>query len=296
MKHTVQIKSPGPQGLPPHEKGRRPQVLTIAGSDSGGGAGIQGDIKAIEANGAYALSVITSVTAQNTCKTIAAFDLPLSIIKAQLQAVFEDFEISAIKTGMLASKAIVKGLAEFLAKQSPKHLVVDPVMVSKSGYALLKPDAIASLVADIIPIATLLTPNIVEAETLSKISIKTIEEAEQAAKTISQLGCPAVLIKGGHLAEAPGCDILFDQGTITRFEGQFIETPHTHGTGCAYSAAIAAQLAHGKALVPAIKAAKHYLSAAIGHPLHIGHGQGPINHFYFLSESGASNKGDRKQR
>jgi len=284
MKHKVQSASQGQGQASRRKKKVRPQVLSIAGSDSGGGAGIQGDMKAIEANGAYALSVITSVTAQNTLNTTAAFDLPLSIIKAQLQAVFADFEIAAIKTGMLSSRPIVKALAAFLSRIKIRHLVVDPVMISKSGYALLKPDAVSALVTELIPLATLLTPNIEEAQTLAKMRIDTIAHAEAAAKKISKLGCAAVLIKGGHLPEAPGCDLLFERGKITRFAGKFIETPHTHGTGCAYASAIASQLALGKPLVRAVKAAKRYVSAAIEQPLSIGHGQGPINHFYFLSD------------
>lgn len=259
-----------------------PQVLTIAGSDPGGGAGIQGDIKTIEANGAYALSVLTSVTAQNTVKMTAAFDIPLRIIEAQLNAIFDDFDPLAIKTGVLSSKAIVVRIAHLLKKISIKHLVVDPVMISKSGYPLLNPEAVSVLISDLIPMASLLTPNIEEAERLTDLTIRTVSQAESAAKKIRKLGCHAVLIKGGHLSEAPGCDILFDGSRVKHFNEKFFDTPHTHGTGCGYSAAIATHLAKGKPLDQAVLDAKRYVTAAISHPLAIGHGQGPINHFYFL--------------
>ncbi|MFQ5597210.1 MAG: bifunctional hydroxymethylpyrimidine kinase/phosphomethylpyrimidine kinase [Nitrospiria bacterium] len=262
----------------------RKQVLTIAGSDSGGGAGIQGDIKAIEANGAYAMSVLTSVTAQNTIKMTATFDLPLWLIEAQMKAVFEDFDVSAVKTGMLASKVIVKRVSDLLKQVSFKHLVVDPIMTSKTGHALLQPDALSVLISDLIPMATLLTPNVPEAERLANTSIHTIADGRRAAEKIKDLGCRAVLIKGGHLPEAPGCDILFDGKEIRLYEAPFFDTPHTHGTGCTFSAAIAAQLAIGKPLHRAVSDAKRYVGNAIRHPLGIGHGQGPTNHFYFLDE------------
>lgn len=200
-----------------------------------------------------------------------------------MKAIFEDFEVSAIKTGMLSSKSIVKRVADLLKRVSIKHLVVDPVMISKSGYPLLKPDAISVLVSNLIPLATLLTPNIEEANQLAGTRIRTIGEAEAAAQKIAELGCPSVLIKGGHLEEKPGCDILFHQGKITLLKGRYLDTPHTHGTGCTYSAAIATHLAFGLSLVSAVKKAKHYITEAIHHPLEIGHGHGPTNHFYFLT-------------
>ena len=260
-----------------------PLVLSIAGSDPGGGAGIQGDIKSIHANGAYALSVVSAVTAQNTIETTASFELPLHIIKAQLKAVSDDFKISATKTGMLASKAIVECVADYLKQQALAPLVVDPVMVSTNGYSLLNADALSALKEDLIPLASLLTPNIAEAEILSGMTITSRMEAESATKVIHQLGCRAVLIKGGHLAEAPGYDLLYDGHETTWFEGRLIKTPNTHGTGCTYSAAIAAHLAQHKPLTQAVMDAKRYVTEAIRYGLDIGHGQGPTNHFYSAS-------------
>jgi hydroxymethylpyrimidine/phosphomethylpyrimidine kinase len=274
----IKTHSPAPQRSRP-----LPQVLTIAGSDSGGGAGIQADIKAIQANGAFAMSVLTSVTAQNTREVTTAFDLPLRVIEAQFKAIFDDFEVSAVKTGMLSSKGIVKRVSLLLRQRPVQKLVVDPVMVSKSGYNLLRPEAVALVKSDLIPLATLVTPNIHEAELLSEMKIKNLCEAEAAARKIFTFGCRAVLIKGGHLLEERGCDLLFDGETATVLKGEFIETPHTHGTGCTYSAAIATQLAHGRPLGEAVLSAKNYVTEAIRHALAIGRGHGPTDHFYFLS-------------
>ncbi len=265
-------------------KGRiLPQVLTIAGSDSGGGAGVQADIKAIQANGAFALSVLTSITAQNTREVTTAFDLPLRVIEAQFNAVFDDFQIAAVKTGMLSSKGIVKRVSLLLKQRPVQNLVVDPVMVSKSGYNLLKPDAVALVKSDLIPLAALVTPNIHEAELLSEMKIRNLCEAEEAARKIFEFGCRTVLVKGGHLLEQRGADLLFDGERATVLKGEFIDTPHTHGTGCTYSAAIAAQLALGKPLNQAVASAKNYVTEAIRHALAIGHGHGPTDHFYFLT-------------
>jgi hydroxymethylpyrimidine/phosphomethylpyrimidine kinase len=257
-------------------------VLTIAGSDSGGGAGIQADIKAIQANGAFAMTVLTSITAQNTKEVTTAFDLPLRVIEAQLAAVFDDFDLSAVKTGMLSSKGIVKRVSLLLRQRPVRNLVVDPVMVSKSGYNLLKPDAVALVKSDLLPLAALVTPNIHEAELLSGMKIRNLSDAEEAARKIFAFGCRAVLVKGGHLLEERGCDLLFDGETASVFKGEFIDTPNTHGTGCTYSAAIAAHLARGKPLNRAVQSAKSYVTEAIRHGLPIGHGQGPTDHFYFL--------------
>ncbi|MBI3804604.1 MAG: bifunctional hydroxymethylpyrimidine kinase/phosphomethylpyrimidine kinase [Nitrospirae bacterium] len=258
------------------------QILTIAGSDSGGGAGIQADIKAIQANGAFAMSVLTSITAQNTRTVTTAFDLPLRVVEAQIRAIFDDFTVAAVKTGMLSSKAIVKRVALLLKEVGAPNLVVDPVMVSKSGYPLLKPDAITLMRTDLFPLAALVTPNIHEAELLTGMKIRTLSDAEAAARKIHPLGCRAVLIKGGHLLEERGCDLLFDGKETTLYRTEFIDSQHTHGTGCTYSAAIAARLGQGKPLKEAIREAKGYVTEAIRHGLAIGHGQGPTDHFYFL--------------
>jgi hydroxymethylpyrimidine/phosphomethylpyrimidine kinase len=260
------------------------QVLTIAGSDSGGGAGIQADLKAMSANGVYGMSVITSITAQNTLGVTAVHDLPVSIIEAQMEAIFSDFEVAAVKTGMLSTAEIVKAVSGRLAKQQVKNLVIDPVMVAKGGQALLQDDAVALMKSDLIPLALVVTPNIYEAELLSDRTIHTLAEARQAAKAIHNLGCRNVLIKGGHLQERPATDLLYDGRFFRVYSAEFIDTPNTHGTGCTYASTIAANLAKGIPLHEAIEAAKNYLTEAIRNSLAIGHGHGPTNPFYFLSE------------
>lgn len=258
------------------------QVLTIAGSDSGGGAGIQGDLKAMSANGVFALSVITAVTAQNTEEVTEVFELPASIIAAQIDAVFDDFDIAAVKTGMLSSTAIVELVAKMLAPQQIANLVVDPVMTSKTGHPLLKPDAIETLKRLLLPLALVVTPNIHEAQLLSGIAITNLADARRAAKIIHGFGSKYVLIKGGHLPTDRATDLLYDGRFFNIYKGEFIDTPHTHGTGCTFASALAAQLARGKSVPDAVQAAKTYLTEAIRHSLAIGHGTGPTNHFYFL--------------
>jgi len=258
------------------------QVLTIAGSDSGGGAGIQGDLKAMSAHGVFALSVITAITAQNTEEVTNVFELPSSIIHAQLAAVFDDFDIAAVKTGMLSSTAIVELVAKMLAPQKVANLVVDPVMVSKTGHALLKPDAIEAMKKLLFPQALVVTPNIHEAQQLSGLAIENISDARRAAKIIHGFGSKYVLIKGGHLPADRATDLLYDGRFFNIYKGEFIDTPHTHGTGCTFASALAAQLARGKSVPDAVQAAKTYLTEAIQHSLAIGHGTGPTNHFYFL--------------
>ena len=256
------------------------QILTIAGSDSGGGAGIQADIKAISANGGYAMSVITSVTAQNTVAVTDAFDLPISLIEAQLDAVFTDFEVASVKTGMLSSSAIVEAVTRKLKEHTPPTIVVDPVMISKSKFPLLKEEAIDSLKTALIPLATVITPNIYEAELLAQQEIRNTDEAKHAAKVIAELGCHAVLVKGGHLTGSSAVDVLYCDGEWSFFEAEWVETENTHGTGCTYSSAIATQLAQGKDLEDAIRTAKVYVTGAIQHALNIGHGHGPTHHFF----------------
>ncbi|MBI4401662.1 MAG: bifunctional hydroxymethylpyrimidine kinase/phosphomethylpyrimidine kinase [Nitrospirae bacterium] len=258
------------------------QVLTIAGSDSSGGAGIQADLKAMAANGVFGMSVITSITAQNTKGVAAVHDLPVSVIEAQLDAIFDDFDVAAVKTGMLSSAAIVDAVSRKLQKYGVTALVVDPVMVAKSGHPLLQQDAVDHLKATLIPLALLVTPNVHEAERLSGLAIKSLADARQAAKAIHKLGCKHVLIKGGHLLAEKGTDLLYDGRFFNVYKGEFIDTPHTHGTGCTFASAIAAQLAKGKPLPDAVQTAKTYITEAIRHGLAIGHGKGPTNPFYFL--------------
>ena len=260
------------------------QILTVAGSDSGGGAGIQADLKSIHANGGYGLSVITSVTAQNTREVTRAFDLPTDLIDAQIDAIFSDFDVAAVKTGMLSSVEIVGVVAKKLRHYSPRNIVIDPVTLSKSRYPLLQPDAIECLKAELMPLATVVMPNIPEAELLTDCEIQTLDDAKAAAKIIQGYGCQGVLVKGGHLSGEKSTDVLYVDGDFTLFEAERIETKNTHGTGCTYSAAIATHLGLGKDLITAIQAAKDYITNAIRYSLDIGGGHGPTNHFYFLNK------------
>ena len=257
-------------------------VLTIAGSDPSGGAGIQADLKALSANGVFGMSVLTSITAQNTCGVSSVFHLPSDIIEAQLDAIFSDIPVTTIKTGMLATPSIIMTVSKKLAMQNIAHLVVDPVMVAKGGHALLEEEAISSLKSELCPQAFLITPNIYEAEVLSGKTIKTLAEVRAAAKIIHQLGCRHVLIKGGHLQEQPGTDLLYDGRFFRMYKGEYIQTQNTHGTGCTLASAIAAHLAKGKPIADAIEAAKAYTTEAIRHSFTLGKGHGPTDHFYFL--------------
>lgn len=258
------------------------QVLTIAGSDSGGGAGIQADLKAMSANGVFAMTVITAITAQNTEEVTDVFELPPSIIASQLDAVFDDFDVAAVKTGMFSSTAIVEIVVKMLTLQKIATLVVDPVMVSKSGHPLLRPDAVDAVKTQLLPLAFVVTPNIHEAQQLSGIQITSLADARRAAKVIHGFGCKHVLIKGGHLLSERATDLLYDGRFFNVLKGEFIETRHTHGTGCTFASALAAHLARGRSVLDAAQAAKAYVTQAIRHGLAIGHGHGPTDHFYFL--------------
>lgn len=258
------------------------QVLTIAGSDSGGGAGIQADIKAMSANGVFAMSVITAVTAQNTEEVTEVFELPPAIIAAQLDAIFDDFDVAAVKTGMMSSSSIIQVVVKLLTPQNVSRLVVDPVMISKSGHHLLKPDAVEAVKTQLLPLALIVTPNVHEAQQLSGIEIKSLADARRAAKVIHGFGCKHVLIKGGHLLSERATDLLYDGRFFNILKGEFIETKHTHGTGCTFASALAAHLARDRPVLDAVQAAKAYVTEAIRHGLAIGHGQGPTDHFYFL--------------
>jgi hydroxymethylpyrimidine/phosphomethylpyrimidine kinase len=258
------------------------QVVTIAGSDSGGGAGIQADLKSFHANGVFGCTVITAITAQNTLAVTRAFDLPPEIINAQIDAVFEDFEIAAVKTGMLSSTVIVDTVANKLAQWNPSNIVVDPVMISKSKFLLLQPDAVEKVKQRMFPLATVVTPNIYEAEHLTGLSIQNLDQAKEAAKHLMELGCGAVLVKGGHLESNQAIDVLYDGAEIHVFSDERIDTENTHGTGCTYASAIAAHLGRDQSLVDAVDNAKRYITEAIRHSPSIGHGQGPLDHFFFI--------------
>ena len=263
-------------------------ALTIAGSDSGGGAGIQADIKAMQAHGVFAASVLTAVTAQNTVAVTEAFELPLSLIEAQLDAVFGDIPINAAKTGMLSSSEIIELVSRKLSERDVSPLVVDPVMISKSGYSLLREDAVEALKAHLLPLATVVTPNAHEAELLSGVRVTSVAEAREAAAAIFKLGPRAVLVKGGHIEqEKEAIDVLYDGRQFHTFSAPFIVTKNTHGTGCTYASSIAANLALGYTLRESIARSKRYVTEAIRHGLSIGQGNGPTNHFYFLEGSRA---------
>ena len=257
-------------------------VLAIAGSDPSGGAGIQADLKALSANGVFAMSVLTSITAQNTCGVTSVFHLPPTIIESQLEAIFTDIPVSTVKTGMLATPEIILTVCTQLSAQKIKHLVLDPVMVAKGGHPLLEEEGISSLKSHLCPQAFLITPNIYEAQILSGLTIQTIADARAAAKVIHQLGCQHVLIKGGHLQEQPGTDLLYDGRFFRMYKGEYIQTQNTHGTGCTLASAISAYLAKGKSIADAIEAAKTYTTEAIRHGFTLGQGHGPTDHFYFL--------------
>jgi hydroxymethylpyrimidine/phosphomethylpyrimidine kinase len=265
-----------------------PVVLTIAGSDSSAGAGIQADLKAISANGGYGASVITAITAQNTRGVTAAVELDLDLIRAQADAVFGDLRVAAVKTGMLASAAVIETVAKTLRDHRPPHYVLDPVMVSKTGFPLLRPEAVGALRDTLLPLATLLTPNVHEAHALTGLPVRTPAEAEAAGRQLLAAGAGAVLVKGGHLQEQPATDVLVTSEGVRAFPGEHLDARHTHGTGCTYSAAIATQLAHGHPLEAAIAHAKAYVTEAIRGGLPIGQGIGPTDHFFYLRRPGQS--------
>lgn len=257
-------------------------ALTIAGSDSCGGAGIQADLKTFAANGVYGMSVVTAVTAQNTTGVFAVEDVSTDLIASQITAVFDDIEVHSVKIGMLSSADAIKTVSLMLSKYSPKNIVLDPVMISKSGFSLLKPDSIDALLDNLLPLAMIITPNIPEAEVLSSIKIQSVADMRQAALKIFEKGPRFVLVKGGHLESDP-VDLLFDGTTYIYYKSKRIATKNTHGTGCTLSSAIAANLAKGVPIKESIALSKRYVYSAIRHSLDIGKGAGPTNHFFFIS-------------
>jgi len=255
------------------------KALTIAGSDSGGGAGIQADLKTFSALGVYGTSVITAITAQNTLGVQAAEEVSLPLIAAQIDAVAADIRPDAVKTGMLSSSRIIQTVAGKIKEHGLAPLVVDPVMISKSGHALLAPEAVEALKAELIPLAALITPNLPEAEVLTGMQIRSEEEMREAAVRIAELGCEAVLVKGGHL-DADAIDVLYYNDSFETFSARRLPQKHTHGTGCTLSAAITSFLAKGMDLPQAVAEGKKYLTAALAEGLAVGQGIGPVNHFY----------------
>ncbi|MGN0429151.1 MAG: bifunctional hydroxymethylpyrimidine kinase/phosphomethylpyrimidine kinase [Acetatifactor sp.] len=256
-------------------------ALTIAGSDSCGGAGIQADIKTMTAHGVYAMSAITALTAQNTTGVSDIMEVTPDFLGKQLDCVFEDIMPDAIKTGMVASSELIKVIAEKIKCYHGKNLVVDPVMVATSGSKLISDDAIGTLKNELLPLATVITPNIPEAEVITGMQVKTEEDMILAAKRISeQYGC-AVLCKGGHQINDAN-DLLYRQGDYKWFRGKRIHNPNTHGTGCTLSSAIASNLAKGETLDEAVLHAKNYIFGALSAMLDLGKGSGPMNHAFAI--------------
>lgn len=256
-------------------------ALTIAGSDSSGGAGIQADLKAFSALGVFGMSAITAITAQNTLGVNAIREMDVEIIAAQIAAVFDDITVGAVKIGMLSSAAITKTVAASLRKYRAKQVVVDPVMVSKSGSRLLRPEAMTALKEHLFPVATVITPNLFEAGEIVGFPVETRMDMEAAARSLYALGPKYVVVKGGHLPGA-ACDILYDGQKFNYFENERINTIHTHGTGCTFSSAIAAGLAKSLTVEQAVLQAKSYITGAIQHGFPLGHGVGPTHHFFEL--------------
>jgi hydroxymethylpyrimidine/phosphomethylpyrimidine kinase len=263
-----------------------PIALTIAGSDSGGGAGIQADLKTFAALGVYGASVITSVTAQNTLEVTGIHDLPPEFIALQLDTVMRDLPIDAVKTGMLSSPAIIRAVSARLQALGVEKLVVDPVMVAKGGAALLRKEAEAELIESLLPLAYVVTPNLGEAEVLTGLSIHNVEGMEQAARQIHAQGARHVVVKGGHL-DGPAVDVFFDGQHFQYFAEERIATKSLHGTGCTFASAIAAELAKGAEVLEAVRRAKAYITTAIRLAEPIGHGFGPTHHFGALYQQAA---------
>jgi len=258
-------------------------ALTIAGSDSSGGAGIQADIKTMTMNGVYAMSAITALTAQNTTGVRAIQESTPEFLQQQIDAVFEDIYPDAVKVGMVASSDLIRVIGDRLRHYDAKNIVVDPVMVATSGSSLMKIDAVQILIEELLPLAAVVTPNIPEAQVLSRMEIMTREDMHAAAKKIGDsYGC-AVLLKGGHSINDAD-DLLYAYGEFTWFEGKRIHNPNTHGTGCTLSSAIASNLAKGYSLAESVQKAKDYISGALASMLDLGKGSGPMDHAFSLHQ------------
>jgi hydroxymethylpyrimidine/phosphomethylpyrimidine kinase len=274
------------------------KVLSIAGSDCSGGAGIQADLKTFSAHGVFGMSVVVSVVAENTSRVIAIQDITPDVIGNQIDAVFEDIEVDAVKIGMLSNSDCMKAVAEGLRRWKPKNVVIDPVMYAKNGAPLMAPDATDTLIRTVIPLADVLTPNIPEAEKITGVSIEAAQTAdgwiaamENLAERLHRMGCKNALVKGGH-STGRATDVLFDGSRFHHFDAPRIDTKNTHGTGCTYSSAIASNLALGMEMKQAIERAKAYVTTAIQHSLSIGKGHGPTHHFYDLYRHGLGREED----
>jgi hydroxymethylpyrimidine/phosphomethylpyrimidine kinase len=257
------------------------KALTVAGSDSGGGAGIQADLKTFAALGVYGTSAVTAITAQNTIGVTAILALSPQMVAAQIDAVITDIGAHAVKTGMLANVAIIEIVAKKIHQHRLKNLVVDPVMVATSGDLLIKKNAVTALCSRLIPLATVVTPNIPEAEELTGMELRSAEDINEAARSIIKMGAKAVVIKGGHRA-GPAVDLYYDGKKYSALYAPRIRTKNTHGTGCTFSAAIAAYLARGETIGDAVTLAKKYITNAIAKAFAVGSGHGPVHHFHAL--------------
>lgn len=253
-----------------------PVALTIAGSDSGGGAGIQADLKTFAALGVHGTSAITAITAQNTVGVTDIFELPTSLVRQQIAAVLEDIGVQAAKTGMLSSAAIIATVASAIDEYDLRNLVVDPVMVAKGGAKLLRDDAVAGVRTRLVPRAAVITPNLPEAQVLLDRKIRTLDERREAARDLVAMGARAAVVKGGH-AEADVIDIFYDGVHLVELPARRIDTPNTHGSGCVFSAAITAGLAKGMEPLEAVREAKAFITRAIANSLELGRGHGPVN-------------------
>jgi hydroxymethylpyrimidine/phosphomethylpyrimidine kinase len=265
--------------------GRVPVALTVAGSDSGGGAGIQADLKTFAAMGVYGACAITAVTAQNTQRVTEVFELPPPLVAAQIDAVVGDIGADAVKTGMLANAAIIETVAAKVREHGLRPLVVDPVMVAKSGDRLLREDAVHALRQRLLPLATVLTPNLPEAEALLGRPLATWDDAREAARELASLGAEAVVIKGGHVPasagrEGPATDLFYDGREFHEFTAARVDTTSTHGTGCTFASAIASGLARGETPRGAVALAKAFVTKALQSAYPVGHGHGPVHHFF----------------
>ena len=254
---------------------RLPVALTVAGSDSGGGAGIQADLKTFAALGVHGTSAITAITAQSTTGVSDILELPTSLVRAQIVAVVEDIGVQAAKTGMLSSAAIIDTVAKAIEDYEIRQLVVDPVMVAKGGAKLLRDDAVTALRDQLIPLAAIVTPNLPEAQVLLERQIQTLDERRRAARDLVAMGARAAVVKGGHAEDVT--DVFFDGSELIELPARRIDTRNTHGSGCVFSAAIAAWLARGADPITAVREAKAFITEAIAHSLELGRGHGPVN-------------------
>jgi hydroxymethylpyrimidine/phosphomethylpyrimidine kinase len=266
------------------------RALTIAGSDSGGGAGIQADLKTFTVFGVYGMSAVTALTAQNTRGVAGIHAVPAAFVRAQIDAVLSDIGVDAAKTGMLVSAETISAVAQAVRAHAITPLVVDPVMLAQSGAALLEPTACATLQRELLPLATLVTPNVPEAEALTGMTIRSVAEMRQAARALIDLGAAACLVKGGHLRGDEAVDVFDDGRDAVELRVARLPTPHTHGTGCQLSAAITAELARGTPLLAAVQRAKRFITVAIRNGLAIGKGAGPANPLAWLKEDSSTSK------